>query len=116
MTPFSFKNRIAFNYIISTAMLVFVVFFVIHSIVKISVYHHVNSDISLEVNKHLSEIEFKNNKIILTHQDEWDEREHKTVDVNPVFVQFVDTKGNWISENGTFGLSVGSLTTSFSLK
>jgi beta-glucosidase len=31
-------------------------------------------------------------------------------------LKFVDTKGNWISENGTFGLSVGSLTTSFSLK
>ncbi|WP_396171085.1 sensor histidine kinase [Flavobacterium sp.] len=99
MTPFSFKNRIAFNYIISTAMLVFVVFFVIHSIVKLSVYHHVNSDISLEVNKHLSEIEFKNNKIILTHQDEWDEREHKTVDVNPVFVQFVDTKGKSVGKS-----------------
>lgn len=93
MIPFSFKNRIAFNYIISTALLVFVVFFVIYSIVKISVYNHVNNDISLEVSKHLTEIEIKNNQIILTHLDEWNEREHNTVDVNPVFVQFVDIKG-----------------------
>lgn len=99
MIPFSFKNRIAFNYIISTALLVFVVFFVIYSIVKISVYHHVNNDISLEVSKHLTEIEIKNNKIILTHQDEWNEREHNTVDVNPVFVQFVDTKGLLVAKS-----------------
>ena len=99
MIPFSFKNRIAFNYIISTALLVFVVFFVIYSIVKISVYHHVNNDISLEVSKHLTEIEIKNNQIILTHQDEWNEREHNTVDVNPVFVQFVDTKGKWVAKS-----------------
>lgn len=99
MIPFSFKNRIAFNYIISTALLVFVVFFVIYSIVKISVYHHVNNDISLEVSKHLTEIEFKNNQIILTHQDEWNEREHNTVDVNPVFVQFVDINGNSVAKS-----------------
>lgn len=96
MVPFSFKNRIAFNYILSTALLVFIVFFVIYSIVKISVYRHVNSDILIEVDKHLNEIEVKNNKIYLTHQDEWNEREHNTVDVNPVFVQFIDYNGKAI--------------------
>jgi hypothetical protein len=30
----------------------------------------------------------KNNAIFLIHLEEWKEREHNTVDVNPVFIQF----------------------------
>jgi signal transduction histidine kinase len=94
MRPFSFKSRIAFYYIITTGLLIFVVFFSIYSIVKISVYSHINDDIKSEVNKHLTEIEIKENRIGLIHDDEWREREHNTVAVNPVFIQFYDEKGN----------------------
>jgi len=93
MRPFSFKNRIAFNYIITTGLLIFVVFFSIYSIVKISVYSHINDDIKSEVNKHLTEIEIKENHIGLIHNDEWREREHNSVAINPVFVQFYDKNG-----------------------
>ena len=94
MRPFSFKNRIAFYYIITTGLLIFVVFFSIYSIVKISVYSHINDDIKSEVNKHLTEVEIKGNRIGLIHDDEWREREHNSVAVNPVFIQFYDEKGN----------------------
>lgn len=94
MRPFSFKNRIAFYYIITTGLLIFVVFFSIYSIVKISVYSHINDDIKSEVNKHLTEVEIKGNHIGLIHDDEWREREHNSVAVNPVFIQFYDEKGN----------------------
>ncbi len=94
MRPFSFKSRIAFYYIITTGLLIFVVFFSIYSIVKISVYSHINDDIKSEVNKHLTEVEIKENRIGLIHDDEWREREHNTVAVNPVFIQFYDEKGN----------------------
>ncbi len=94
MQRLSFKNRIASNYIITTALLIFVVFFVIYSIVKFSVYNHLNTDISKEVKNHLNEIEIKNGSYTLIHMDEWEEREHNTVDVNPVFIQFLDAKGN----------------------
>jgi len=70
-----------------------VVFFAIFSIVKYSVYSRINSDILIEVNKHLSEVVIKDNYIGLNHGDEWKEREHNTVAVNPVFVQFYNTKG-----------------------
>ena len=86
MRPFSFKSRIAFYYIITTGLLVFVVFFSIYSIVNISVYSHINDDIKSEVNKHLTEIEIKGNHIGLIHNDEWREREHNSVAVNPVFM------------------------------
>ena len=93
MQQLSFKNRIASNYIITTALLIFVVFFSIYSIVKFSVYNHVNTDISKEVKNHLNEIEIKNNSFFLIHMEEWKEREHNTVDVNPVFIQFLDKDG-----------------------
>ena len=93
MQQLSFKNRIASNYIITTALLIFVVFFVIYSIVKLSVYNHLNTDISKEVKNHLNEIEVKDNNFHLIHLEEWEEREHNTVDVNPVFIQFLDKNG-----------------------
>ena len=99
MRPFSFKNRIAFNYIITTGLLIFVVFFSIYSIVKISVYSHINDDIKSEVKKHLAEVEINDNHIGLIHSDEWSEREHNSVAVNPVFVQFYDKNGNLVEKS-----------------
>ncbi|WP_369753776.1 ATP-binding protein [Flavobacterium sp. WC2409] len=99
MQQLSFKNRIASNYIITTALLIFVVFFAIHSIVKFSVYNHVNTDISKEVNNHLNEIEIKNNSFFLIHMEEWKEREHNTVDVNPVFIEFLDANGDVLEKS-----------------
>ncbi|GEM54119.1 two-component sensor histidine kinase [Flavobacterium branchiophilum NBRC 15030 = ATCC 35035] len=91
MFRFSYKNRMAFYYILSTALLIFAVFFVIYYTVSMSVYNHVNQDIESEVSKHLSEIEIKNGQIRLLHHNEWLEREHNTVAVNPVFVQFMNS-------------------------
>ncbi|MEO8234542.1 MAG: HAMP domain-containing sensor histidine kinase [Flavobacterium sp.] len=93
MFQLSLKNRIASNYIITTGLLIFVVFLGIYSIVKFSVYTHINNDIKAEVEKHLTEIEIKSNHIGLIHNDEWREREHNTVAVNPVFIQFYDKNG-----------------------
>ncbi|MFE3871647.1 ATP-binding protein [Flavobacterium sp. ZS1P70] len=99
MQQLSFKNRIASNYIITTALLIFVVFFVIYSIVKLSVFGHINYDIKNESQKHLSEIEIEGNSFHLIHEEEWKEREHNTIDVNPVFVQFVDGTGNVVEKS-----------------
>lgn len=99
MQKLSFKNRIAFHYIITTALLIFVVFFTIYSIVRYSVYNHLNNDISKEVENHLNEIEIKNDTFYLIHLDEWKEREHNTVDVNPVFIEFLDKKNNRIEKS-----------------
>ena len=99
MQQLSFKNRIASYYIITTALLIFVVFFIIYSIVKLSVYNHLNTDIAKEVKNHLSEIEIKNNAFYLMHIKEWGEREHNSVNVNPVFIQFLDKNRNVIEKS-----------------
>jgi signal transduction histidine kinase len=90
MTQLSFKNRIALNYIITTGLLILVVFSVIYSIVKHTVYKHIDEKIKVEIQNHLDEIKEVNGKVILIDEEEWNEREHNTVDVNPVFVEFLD--------------------------
>ena len=99
MFSFSFKNRIAFHYIISTGLLISVVFFGIYQIIDHSVNTHINEDIMDEVQKHLGEIEFDPNETYLIQVDEWREREHNTVDVNPVFVQFLDINNQLIDKS-----------------
>lgn len=90
MTSLSFKNRIALNYIVGTGLLVLTVFSAIYFIVKLTVYNHIDENLRIEIDDHLKEIRMENKKIILMDAEEWEEREHNSVDVNPVFVQFLD--------------------------
>lgn len=99
MFSFSYKNRIAFNYILSTALLISVVFFVIYKIISFSVNNHINDDIQTEVEKHLEEIEIDRNNTYLIQVDQWRAREHNTVNVNPVFVQFLDINDKLIDKS-----------------
>ncbi|QBN17558.1 sensor histidine kinase [Flavobacterium nackdongense] len=99
MFSFSFKNRIAFYYIISTGLLISAVFFVIYQIIDHSVNEHINEDIKDEVEKHLKEIEIDYNNTYLIQVDQWRAREHNTVNVNPVFVQFFDINNQLIDKS-----------------
>ncbi|MCG9792592.1 sensor histidine kinase [Flavobacterium algicola] len=99
MKPLSFKNKIAFYYIVTTAILIFVVFFSIYTIVKTNVNAHLNNDILKEVKNHLNEITIKDGHYKLIHLEEWKEREHNTVDVNPVFIEFLDRNKQLIEKS-----------------
>lgn len=97
--PFSFKNRIAFNYIITTALLIFVVFFAIFSIVKYSIYVRVNNEIKSEVTKHLKEIEVIENCVLLIREEQWKLKEFNRLDASPAFIQFVDELGALVEKS-----------------
>lgn len=99
MLNLSFKNRIAFNYIISTALLIAFVFVIIYQVIHYSVDNHINEDINDEVKKHLEEIEIDRNDTYLIQVDQWRAREHNTVNVNPVFVQFLDINNQLIDKS-----------------
>lgn len=99
MKNLSFRNRIALNYIISTALLIGAVFIVIFMIVKINVSNDLNKDLQEEINRHSKEIEIKNGTIALKNHKEWMEREHNTVGVSPVFIEFLDADGNLIDKS-----------------
>ena len=99
MQQLSFKNRIASNYIITTALLIFAVFFVIYSIVRFSVYIKVNNDIKSEVSKHLKEIEVKENCVLLIREKQWKKIQFNKVDISPAFIQFVDELGALVDKS-----------------
>ncbi len=99
MKQLSFKNRIASNYIITTALLIFVVFFVIYSIVRFSVYIKVNNDIQSEVVKHLKEIKVQENCVLLVREEQWKAVQFNKVDVSPAFIQFVDELGALVNKS-----------------
>ncbi|WP_026729804.1 sensor histidine kinase [Flavobacterium denitrificans] len=90
MAQLSFKNRIALNYIITTGLLILVVFSATYFTVKFTVYKHIDENLMIEIEDHLKEIKIENKKVIFMDAEEWEEREHNSVDVNPVFVQFFD--------------------------
>jgi signal transduction histidine kinase len=52
-----------------------------------------------EVSKHLEEIEIDPNDTYLIQVDQWRAREHNTVNVNPVFVQFFDINNQLIDKS-----------------
>jgi signal transduction histidine kinase len=79
--------------------LITVVFFVIYQIIDFSVNAHINDDIQMEVEKHLEEIEIDRNNTYLIQVDQWRAREHNTVNVNPVFVQFLDINDKLIDKS-----------------
>ncbi len=99
MKQLSFKNRIASNYIITTALLILVVFFVIYSIVRFSVYVRVNNEINTEVAKHLKEIEVIENCVLLIEEEKWKTSQFNKVEVSPAFIQFVDELGAMVEKS-----------------
>lgn len=99
MQNLSFRNRIALNYIITTALLIGFVFVTIYLVVEFSVSNHLNDDLQREVDRHSQEVEVKNGTIALKRHREWMEREHNTVGVDPVFIEFLDINGNLIDKS-----------------
>lgn len=97
--PFSFKNRIAFNYLISGSILIAFVFVSIFLIVKYSVNKHINSEINAELQKHLNDVSIDEHETYLIQVDQWRAREFNTVSFNPVFVQYFDLNKELIDKS-----------------
>lgn len=95
----SFKNRIAFYFLLTTALIVAAVFFTIFYVVQTSVYTHLDNDLVYEAQKHTTEIRVDNGKIVFINKAEWEEREHREVEVNPVFIQIVGLDGRLMDKS-----------------
>lgn len=95
----SFKNRIALHYIIAKAIIMAVAFIVVYFVVKGVVYQNLDSDLSFEAEKHTEEIKIVGDSIKIKNKKEWEEREHKEVQVNPVFIQILDKNGTFMDKS-----------------
>ncbi|AII53740.1 sensor histidine kinase [Hymenobacter sp. APR13] len=91
--PFTFKNRIALHYILATAALVAVVYGMVYGVVKNQVYAELDGSLRFEVAKHMRELVVEGGRMRFARKQEWQEREHREVQVNPVFIQVADLQG-----------------------
>ncbi|ALM48013.1 hypothetical protein AMR72_03375 [Flavobacterium psychrophilum] len=95
----SIKNRIALYNLLSSALLILIVFVFIYRIVSYSVNKDINDDLQIEVNLHTSFVENQTEFKGLVDKAEWDESEHKEIIINPVFVQVFDTDGKTVEKS-----------------
>ena len=89
----TFKNRIALHYVLATAALVAAVYLVVFGVVQHRVYRDLDTSLRYEAAKHLKEISIAGADIHFSHMGEWQEREHREVQVDPVFIQVTDPRG-----------------------
>ncbi|OIQ92878.1 putative sensor histidine kinase TcrY [mine drainage metagenome] len=88
----SFKKRIALFNTLAVAITTVIVFIIVYAVVYLSSYQHLDSDILLEKEEILNTLDWKGDSIIINKMPEWEEAEHRKVEVNPTFIQIVDNK------------------------
>ena len=99
MFRLSFKNRIAFYYLLSTAIIVFAVFIAIYLVVSTSVILDINRDLNLEIERHVEDVQKLKDTSRLVKPGEWEESEHTEIDINPIFVQILDRNGHYMEKS-----------------
>jgi signal transduction histidine kinase len=82
----SYKNRIAFNYMIATAVIMAVVFSSIYFIVRQTVFDNLDTDLSYEAKEHTEEIKILEDTMVFKNKAE-------QLQVNPVFIQLINNQG-----------------------
>lgn len=92
----SFKKRIATYNLFAIATLTAIAFVVIYCVVYYTSYKHLDDDITTEKVEVFSNLDWDDNQIIMNKMPEWEEAEHKQLEVNPTFIQIVDLNGNTI--------------------
>jgi len=95
----SFRNRIALHYMIATAVIMAVAFIVVYFVVQGAVYQNLDNDLSFEAVKHSGEINIVGDSIKVINKNEWEEREHLEVQVNPVFIQILNKDGKFMDKS-----------------
>src|SRR5690554_7635640 len=95
----TFKNRIALSYGLATATVIALVFVIVHFIVEATVYHNLDHALSYQAEKHTYEIFIEGDSIRFVNKAEWEEREHKEVEIHPVFMQITDKSGRLMDKS-----------------
>lgn len=99
----SYQERIARSLTLVTALLVLLVFGIIYVVVDYTVAESIDRELKLETDKHLGRIFLVNGEIKFAHKDEWQEQEHSQIQLNPIFIEIVDTQGNSMDRSPNLG-------------
>ncbi|MDO7884579.1 sensor histidine kinase [Hymenobacter cheonanensis] len=88
-----FQDRIALHYVLATAALVVAAYLVVFGVVRERVYTDLDQNLRFEAAKHIGELHVTARTIRFANREEWLEREHREVQVDPVFIQVNDLRG-----------------------
>ena len=88
-----FQDRIALHYVLATAALVVAAYLVVFGVVRHRVYTDLDQNLRFEAAKHMGELRVTDSTIRFANREEWQEREHLEVQVDPVFIQVNDLRG-----------------------
>lgn len=89
----TFHTRIAFLFVAATGILTAIVLGVVYAVVARTVYQHLDDDLDAEVREIFHGIAVLSDGFVFANPQELQEREHGAVEVNPVFIQVVDSYG-----------------------
>ena len=90
----AYKERIARRLTLVTALIILVVFLLIYFVASFTVVRNIDQELQLETDKHRDQIFLVNGEIRFLHWDEWEELEHSQIQLDPIFIEIVDLKGN----------------------
>jgi len=88
-----FKNRIAIFNTVTAAIVSALVFIAVYTVVHITSVRHLDHDILTEKKEVYGNLVWIGDSIIINKMPEWEESEHRHVEVNPTFLQISDFKG-----------------------
>ncbi|MBK7632288.1 MAG: HAMP domain-containing protein [Ignavibacteriales bacterium] len=95
----SFRNRISAYYLFATAMMIAIIFIAIYLIVQKTVFSHLKDDLDSELKELNSTIiMYNDSSLVFANPLEWEEGEHRQIEVNPTFIQVSDKFGNTIKK------------------
>ena len=93
MIKLKFKYRIAYYNTLSVAITSAFVFIIIYFVVYQASYAHLDEDILTEKEEVFGNLDWNTDSILIHKLPEWEENEHTQIEVNPTFLQVVDTSG-----------------------
>lgn len=99
----SYRDRIARRFTWVTASIILIVFVVIYLVVNISVIENIDRELALKTQEHVAQISIVDGEIRFTYRDEWLEREHSQIQLNPIFIEIVDLKGKTMDRSPNLG-------------
>ncbi len=99
----SYKERIARRLTWVTALIFSLVFLLIYLVANFTVVRNIDRELQLELDKHKGEIFLVNGKIRFLHMNEWEQMEHRQLQLNPIFIEIVDLEGNSMDRSPNLG-------------
>ena len=88
-----FKNRIALFNTTAAAVASLLVFILVYFVVFQTSYNHLDADIRQEADEVFRSLAWQEDSIHIDLLPEWEEQEHRQIEVNPTFLQVVEVGG-----------------------